>query len=253
MGRLETNDWIILNNIIYDIYTTRNTEDMQKKFLDRIAAVIDYDGADFCIASKEDGVMIADAVAVGLDSQTALRYDDIDYSRDIMYSGRSLVYRESDIMPEEKRINTEYYRKVYKANGFHYSIQMILGSEGKFLGVVTLYRRKESNDFDYYDIFTLDILKDHMAYSLNQRSTASGDLNDSEAVGDFVERYSLTRREEEVLRHMILRQDNVTISDNLSISLNTLKKHERNIYQKCGVSSRMQLFKLVSTHNPKGV
>lgn len=253
MGRLETNDWIILNNIIYDIYTTRNTEDMQKKFLDRIAAVIDYDGADFCIASKEDGVMIADAVAVGLDSQTALRYDDIDYSRDIMYSGRSLVYRESDIMPEEKRINTEYYRKVYKANGFHYSIQMILGSEGKFLGVVTLYRRKESNDFDYYDIFTLDILKDHMAYSLNQRSTSSGDLNDSEAVGDFVERYSLTRREEEVLRHMILRQDNVTISDNLSISLNTLKKHERNIYQKCGVSSRMQLFKLVSTHNPKGV
>lgn len=253
MGRLETNDWIILNNIIYDIYTTRNTEEMQRKFLDRLGSVIDYDAADFCTASNEEGKMIGDAVAVGIDPQTSLKYDDIDYSRDIMYSGRSLVYRESEIMPEEKRINTEYYRKVYRANGFHYSIQMILGVEGRFLGVVTLYRKKESKDFDYYDIFTLDILKDHMAFSLNQRSTSSGDLNDSEAIGEFVERYMLTRREEEVLRHMILRQDNVTISDNLSISLNTLKKHERNIYQKCGVSSRMQLFKLVSSHNQKGV
>ncbi len=253
MGRLETNDWIILNNMIYDIYTTRITEEMQRKFLERLKSVIEYDAADFCIASKDGDGPIGDAVAVGIDSNTAVKYDVIDYSRDIMYSGRSLVYRESDIMPEEKRINTEYYRKVYKPNGFHYSIQMILGSEGRFLGVVTLYRRKESNDFDYYDIFTLDILKDHMAYSLNQRAAGTTDLNNSELIGDFVERYSLTRREEEVLRHMILRQDNVTISDNLSISINTLKKHERNIYQKCNVSSRMQLFKLISTHNQKGV
>jgi len=253
MGRLETNDWIILNNIIYDIYTTRNTEDMQRKFLERIRSVIDYDAADFCIASKDPGGSIADAVAIGIDAKTSVKYDDIDYSREIMYSGRSLVYRESEIMPEEKRINTEYYRKVYKANGFHYSIQMILGNEGRFLGVVTLYRRKESRDFDYYDIFTLDILKDHMAFSLNQRSTGASDLNDKEMLRDFTARYMLTRREEEVLRHMILRQDNTTISDTLAISINTLKKHERNIYQKCGVSSRMQLFKLISSYNQKGV
>ncbi len=253
MGRLETNDWIMINNMIYDIYTTRNTEDMQKKFLERLRSIIDYDAADFCIASNDPEGPIGNPVAIGIDSQTSVMYDSIDYSRDIMYSGRSLVYRESDIMPEEKRINTEYYRKVYKPNGFHYSIQMILGSDGKFLGVVTLYRRKVSKDFDYYDIFTLDILKDHMAYSLNQRTATSSDLGDGEMLQAFVERYMLTKREEEVLRHVVLREDNVTISEKLSISINTLKKHERNIYQKCDVSSRMQLFKLISTHNQKGV
>jgi DNA-binding CsgD family transcriptional regulator len=248
MSELETNDWIVINNIIYDIYTIKNIEEMQRKFLEHLMSIVEYDAGDFCLASKESVAGIDSVVAYGYDGRDVIKYDDLDYSPDIMYSGRSLVYRESDIMSEKKRMNTDYYKLFYETNNFHYSIQLILGYEGQFMGVVTLYRLKGKPDFDYYDIFVLDILKDHMSYSLNQRRSIQNDISALTDVEGFIQKYSLTKRESEVLMHILSRQDNVIISEELSISLNTLKKHERNIYQKCNVSSRMQLFKLVSSY-----
>ena len=36
MNTLQTNDWLILNSIIYDIYTTADFDAMRKKFLEQI-------------------------------------------------------------------------------------------------------------------------------------------------------------------------------------------------------------------------
>lgn len=235
----------MLNDIIFMIYSTKNTEDMQHLFLDRIRTVISYDAADFCLADSDTEGRLSRAVTVGIKDDTPIKYDELDYNRDIRCSGRSMVYRSSDTVPDERRINTPYYDKVYRANDLHYSLQMMIGYEGRFLGVITLYRKKASGDFDYYDIFSLDVLKDHISFSISKRLSAD---NASEVfdVDNFVMRYELTKREAEVLSHIIKRQDNVSISKELVISINTLKKHERNIYRKCGVGSRMQLFKLLS-------
>lgn len=247
MKELETKDWIILNNIIYEIYTTQDLKTMQRNMMEHLRPLIDYDAADFCLAARDQSNRLVDAVAIGCDEKLSLNNDDIDYSREIMYSGRSLVYRESDIMTESARIQTEYYKKVYVANGFHYSIQMVVGYGGRFSGVVTLYRKQGREDFNYYDIFILDILKDHIAYSLHQRLYGNQNSVDALSTSEFADRYHLTRRETEVLLHILSRQDNDAISEELTISINTLKKHEQNIYRKCGVSSRMQLFKLVQS------
>ncbi|WP_298778728.1 7TM diverse intracellular signaling domain-containing protein [uncultured Polaribacter sp.] len=51
----------------------------------------------------------------------------------------------------------------------------------------------------------------------------------------------LTLREIEVLKLLILGHSNAVISDQLFISLNTLKSHIRNIYLKTGVKSRKEL------------
>ena len=245
MGRLETNDWIVLNDIIYLIYSTKDMEEMQRLFLERIRKEIVYDAADFFLADFEDPNKLSHGVTVGMRSDSALKYDELDYNRDIRCSGRSMVYRSSDTIPDERRINTPYYDKVYRANDLHYSLQMMIGFEGRFLGLITLYRKKSRGDFDYYDIFTLDVLKDHISLSISKRFSAEK-TSEVFDVDGFVLKYDLTKREAEVLRHIIRRQDNVSISKELVISMNTLKKHERNIYKKCGVKSRMQLFKLLS-------
>lgn len=67
------------------------------------------------------------------------------------------------------RVKTEYYEKVYKPNNWHYSLQMIMAREKKFLGVVTLYRNIGKDDFSHDDVFLVDTLKDHMAYRLWQQ------------------------------------------------------------------------------------
>ena len=123
MGRLETNDWININNIIYSIYTIKNTEEMQRKFLERLKTVVEYDAADFCIASRDKSDSVESSVRIGMNEHKSVKFETDDYSKDIMYSGRSFIYRESDMVTEDKRVRT-------KAHGFNFSVQMILGTEG---------------------------------------------------------------------------------------------------------------------------
>ncbi len=51
MRTLETNDWILLNSIIYKIYTMSNIDEMRLQFLEQMKMLIDYDSADFHLAS----------------------------------------------------------------------------------------------------------------------------------------------------------------------------------------------------------
>ena len=53
MRTLETNDWILLNNIIYKIYTVSDITEMREQFLDQMKMLIDYDSADFHLASPD--------------------------------------------------------------------------------------------------------------------------------------------------------------------------------------------------------
>ena len=52
MRKMETNDWIILNNIIYKIHTTECFNDMRYELLDQLKMVLDFDSADFYMAAE---------------------------------------------------------------------------------------------------------------------------------------------------------------------------------------------------------
>ena len=47
MRAFETNDWLLLNSMIYRIYTTEDFETMRQQFLEQLKMVIDFDSADF--------------------------------------------------------------------------------------------------------------------------------------------------------------------------------------------------------------
>ena len=81
-----------------------------------------------------------------------------------MYNGKTIIYRETDIMPDEKRVETEYYKKVYKPNNWHYSLQMIMAREKEFVGVITLYRTlgKENYEISSELTITENTLKKHI-------------------------------------------------------------------------------------------
>lgn len=162
-----------------------------------------------------------------------------------MFSGRSMVYRETDIISDEKRVNTEYYRRVYRPNNWHYALQMIFGRNKSFLGVVTLYRTIGKEDFTYEDVFLMDMLKDHMAYRLYQERTHQMTAQEKLTMTEAVRKYNLTKREQTILGLLLQGMENAQICDQLSITVNTLKKHILNIYRKLGIRNRVQMFKLV--------
>lgn len=245
MRTLETNDWIMLNNIIYNIYTTENLTDMRNRFLEQIGVLLDFDSADFFLASGDGKNKLCSPVFYHCKENLSESYDTLDYSRGILYSGQPLIYRETDIISDDVRVQTEYYKRVYKPNNWHYSLQMILAKNKEFVGVVTFYRTAGKDDFEYDDIFLLDLLKDHMAYRLYKSKKSGNVLDEKLTVSAAVEEYELTRREETILRLLMAGEDNAVICAELTITANTLKKHILNIYRKLGIKNRVQLFKMI--------
>ena len=245
MRTLDTNDWMLLNSIIYKIYTMSNIDEMREQFLEQMKMLIDYDSADFLLASPDGEKKLVSPVLFNCEEDLSIAYDEIDYSRGILYSGRTLIYRETDIIDEAKRVETDYYKKVYKINNWHFSLQMVLARKKEFVGVVTFYRTIGKDDFIYDDIFILDLLKDHLAFRLYQQKKSGNLTGEKLSVSAAAEKYGLTRREETILRLLMEGRDNAMICDSLVISENTLKKHILNLYRKLGINNRVGLFKMI--------
>ncbi len=245
MKALEINDWMTLNTIIYEIYTTENLTEMRENFLERMKTVLDFDSADFHLATTDGKNGLTNPVFYNCKEDFSHNYEDIDYSRGIMYGNESIVYRETDIMSDEVRVNTEYYKRVYMPNKWHYSLQMILMKDKVFLGAVTFYRFKGRENFKYEDVFILNMLKEHMAFRLDKDRVIEEEPVDKLTVTEASIKFELTRRETDILKMLMDGKDNEMICDELCISVNTLKKHIRNIYVKLGIKKRVQLFKMI--------
>lgn len=245
MKKLETNDWIILNTIIYKIYTIDNFNEMRRVLLQELKMVVDFDSADFYLASKDSDHLLDNPITFNCDADMCQVYESLDYSRGILLGGKSLIYRETDIISDEARVETDYYKKVYKPNNWHYALQMVIAKHKRFLGVITFYRTIGKENFHYDDIFVLDMLKDHLAYRMEQRNRSGDDGAEKVTITEAVVKYDLTRREHTILQLLMSGEDNAFICEELSISSNTLKKHILNIYRKLDIKNRVQLFKLV--------
>ncbi|MBO5239707.1 MAG: helix-turn-helix transcriptional regulator [Lachnospiraceae bacterium] len=245
MKKLETNDWIMLNSIIYKIYTMSDFDRMRHELIEDLSMLVNFDSADFYLASRDENRLLDDPVMYHCEEDMSQVYETLDYSMGIMLSGKSLIYRETDIMSDETRVNTDYYKKVYQPNQWHYSLQMIIAKENRFLGVITFYRVKGKDDFQYDDIFVLDILKDHLAYRLEQQTHMNNYVEEKLTISEAVLKYELTRREKTILQMLMSGRENADICEELVISNNTLKKHILNIYRKLGIKNRVQLFKMV--------
>ena len=64
----------------------------------------------------------------------------------------------------------------------------------------------------------------------------------------FCQQYHLTAREQDILRVLLKDKNNQEISDELFISVGTVKTHVHNIFQKVDVAKRSQLLRLYSEY-----
>ena len=228
MKRFENSDWLVLNSLIYKIYTTRDFELMRSEFLEQLRLVLDFDSAQFRLANEEGE--LGDTVAFHDSSDLATQYEENDYCRGLLHGGKSIVYRESDVISEEVRSASEYYNKVYVPNGWR---------------EVTLYRKQGKSDFHYDDVFLLDMLKEHLSYRLDREWKDRGLDGGKMTIKAATLQYSLTKREETILRLLLAGEANDQICEELCISVNTLKKHVLNLYRKLGIRNRVQMFKMI--------
>ncbi|MFI3237807.1 MAG: helix-turn-helix transcriptional regulator [Lachnospiraceae bacterium] len=242
MRTLENNDFMILNNIIYKIHTKVDFLNMRKEFLEQIKMILDFDSADFYLSEGDGKVTLIDQVTYNCPLNIAKDFETQDYSQGILSSGKCMIYKESDILQEDKRVKTQYYKNVYKVNHWHHALQCVLAYDQEFLGVITFYRTLGKSDYEYSDIFLLDMIKDHLAYRIYKERQ---NTTDKRSLANAIELYALTKKEQVVLEMMMQGLSNDEICEKNVITYNTLKKHVYNLYRKIGVRNRIELFKLI--------
>lgn len=247
----EKNSIMLLNDIIYKIYTIEDTDKMRKILLEALQYLIPCPVSTFYLASSEVPYELERPVGIGLKEERWQLYLDqfqnLDYTRWTFAAPSAKVYRETDLMHDEARINTPYYKAMFAPSKIHYSAIVTIIHEGVFLGVINLFRSREEGDFTDEEIFFLDMLKSHLSYRLFQSLQNQKDSCQKKQLSkeDLMQQYSLTPRETEVVFLMLDGTSKSSICDQLCISPNTLKKHTLNLYKKLNIKSWRELFSLV--------
>jgi len=68
---------------------------------------------------------------------------------------------------------------------------------------------------------------------------------DQTDISTLIEKFNLTKREQEIILLVIAGKTNKDIQDELYISLKTVKTHLYNIYRKLNVQNRLQLMNVI--------
>lgn len=250
---ITSNEWLLINDIILDIYHSDDDKEMRKRFLRKIRFLIPYSKANFFLASSDDEHYIQDPVNMGFDEGYLHDYfgelEKHDFMNWIYASAQNNVYLLTELLPAEELNKSLYFRRYFIPNNIEYAAIISLSYQGTHLGVLTLFRAKESSDFSDRDKQILSLLKDHLASYLYRRSSvAPSHRIEPKALRKISLSYGLTPREIEILSLLIGGENVDTICRQLFISNNTLRKHLSNLYKKFGINKRSELNKILYEH-----
>lgn len=245
MRTVSANNWSVLNRIVFNIYTTEDTKQMQRVFLEQMRLAVDFDSAEFFLTDLTDSQRFVNAVPYNCETNGEKLFCEMLDKCNIKLNGKSIIFKGSDVVSADEKENASFYRDQLVSNNWKHSLHLILGDGKNCLGLVSLYRSIGKENFDADDVYVLDLMKDHLIYRLSVDRADRACIQEKLTVTEATERYHLTRRESAILRRLMQGQNNTQISEELQISVNTLKKHVLNIYRKLNINNRVQLFKTI--------
>lgn len=247
--KLTANEWKFINEIALKIHAVQDTAAMRTEFFQLLLSLIKFDYASFYLYRNGKS---AEPVGYNI-TETELnsyitKMEDIDPFlplRNLLSDPHYPAIKVSEYVFGTKLEDTDYYQMVWKPKKIKYSIFAGIGYKDQPLGSVSLYRKEESGEFTDRDVEIISILKGHLNIRLSDSMERCGIRSRSAECG-LKEMYRLTDREIEIIELWVSGLTDDEISNRLSISKNTLKKHISNIFGKLEISTRVELLKIVN-------
>ncbi|MDR0813544.1 MAG: LuxR C-terminal-related transcriptional regulator [Oscillospiraceae bacterium] len=224
-------------------------------FLEQIKTLIPYSSGIVFRASRQNGAahlmspISTENINDDTDHNTFMEGDFPHWNEYIM-SPYSMVFRQSDIVDEEKWENTRLFREIWEPKGNYFGLFLSVVRKDKPLAVIGLFRDRMKKDFSERDKYILDQLKDPLERKffsvLETRTKKQGNAVYNERVIRASGEYNLTKRESEIVALVVEGVTSEEMCNYLYITHATLSKHLSNIYAKTKVRNRTQLFGLLS-------
>lgn len=245
---MEKNKFLIINELIYDMYRWQSLEDINDNFFLLLKRVIPFSYASILLKDSSHSADITLSVLTCFPkefTEAEERYLTYEYVDDLgwnLYSHESKVIRESDIVDEAHRFDTPMYKACYKKYHIYDNLQLTICYDNTLYGVLTLFSTKEYGAYSAEDMFFLRSIGMHInaviGHLSQNRSNSSSALSCN--TENLFASYSFTPKEQDIISHLISFEENSEIADALNISANTLQKHLQNIFRKAGVSSKWE-------------
>lgn len=250
MAAIQEKDWNHINSILVEIYSMDDMKDIASKLLKLMRLLVNYSQAYFIVFDEDGEIDQKVSAFEGINRPKQLRYMEyfykMDYVNYICDFSKTKVFRDTDILEESVRQQTPFYKEYMKPQGIPYGGGLVLAKHGKILGILNFFRSEETGDVTDRELRILEIIKDHLINILASSMSNSGTIDGSKSWSmKELEKYQLSKREEDVLNCLMDGATNIEIAQDLCIAESTVKKHVYNIFTKLGVNSRMQLIQLV--------
>ena len=255
--KLFERDWQFMMDTIYRANSIQNVELFEKEVLECLMALTPCtQGTFFIPVDEDDHVVYKRPCVVGMEAKFMDAFCMGIYEHDPYFIGfgispKTCTFRDSDLIPEEYRINTPLYKEIYEPQGIHYALRSYLVHNSKIVGNISLFNAKEAGDFTDKSFAILNKLSPHFALKLSElleqerRAEERGQTQKS-AFSMAREQWGLTPREWEIASYLFTGESDQEIANRLCISVSTLKKHVYNIYKKLDVNNRVQLYASLS-------
>lgn len=247
------NEFLIYNEIIYSLNKCHELSDLQQLFFPKLRMLIPFSYASIllCKTDEKSANVLLHAPVCYPDffaeaEKEYIKYSDKDTLLWLMHSQESTLIRESDLIDEEKRINSFLYKRCYSKYNIYDTLQYSITYEGKILGVLTLFRTKIDGTFSDEDMFYLRSCGMHLNLRIDTMIHAQKPLSTiTRAELEALKlKYRLTARETELLS-LIYEYNTINeMAERLSITEYTIQKHLQNIFNKMNVSSRWAILKI---------
>lgn len=243
---LKASEWNTINDILYELYRQDELTALSGKLMRLLRSLIPYTKGYLLILDETGAIKEKDSCFIAMSQKEVYAYLHKYYFKDylqMLYEfDDTKVYRDTDILDDERRERTEFFRQFLLPADIPYGCGIVVMHSGEVCAVFNLFRNKELGDFTDRELEILNIFKKHVETMIsrlvctNQREQLIARCYD-EVRG----RYGLTERETEVLRLITEGLSNGDICEQLFVSLSTVKKHIYHIFSKMQVKSRAQL------------
>ena len=250
---MEKNQFLMINDIIYDIYSWEKLSDINETFFKRLQMLLpfSYGSLFFHKGDASSDIELSDPVCYTAyfaeAEQDYLKSSDDDYLLWILHARESKLIRESDIIDDADRLNSPLYRGCYHKYDIYDSMQLTIVHNGRLYGVLSLFRTKSDGTFSNDDMFFLQSLGMHLNLAISRLIDSSDTHNSTSlSVSDFSKIYGLTSREADIFQAITHFMENKQIAATMNISENTLQKHLQNLFRKFGVGSKWELMKKIN-------
>ncbi|WLR51736.1 LuxR C-terminal-related transcriptional regulator [Bacillus tianshenii] len=211
------------------------TENIRSLIQHELAAQFGYDESIFWLA--DDNGNLTNPLPYRIHDKVVVDYIEEYFEYDYLHPKKHLnlfrsnkALRLSDLTTFNEYENSTYYRSFMQPNGYYDEMVVaLMNSENSCVGVLGMARRKDTMPFTTKDCKRFQLLSELIGTTLSRQTKPVPSL--------------LSKREAEVTQLLKEGRTNQEIAQELYISLNTVKKHLQNIFQKYEVRNRVQLVK----------